>query len=75
MVDVPVDRIGNGVHKTDYRKVLLLILAGLLYIPGWLLGRAWLGVRIVAVWAAHTWGGSALRVGWADGRKPPRTGR
>lgn len=75
MVDVPVDRIGNGVRKTDYRKVFLLILAGLLYIPGWLTGRAWLGVRIVAAWAAHTWPASALRVGWADGCKPPRSGR
>lgn len=75
MVDVPMDRIGGGVRKTDYRKVLLLILAGLLYIPGWLAGRFWLGARIVFVWAAHTWAGSALRVGWADGRKPPRTSR
>lgn len=75
MVDVPMDRIGGGVKKTDYRKVFLLILAGLLYIAGWLPGRVWLGVRIVAVWAAHTWAGSAVRVGFADGSKPPQQKR
>lgn len=74
--NVPADRIAGQVRKTDYRKVTLLILAGLLYVAGWLPGRAWLGVRIVAVWAAHTWAGTALRVGWTDGRDyKPRHGR
>lgn len=73
--NVPLDRIGGGAHKTDYRKVFLLILAGVLYIVGWLPGRTWLGVRIVAVWAAHTWAGSAVRVGWADGRHIPQQKR
>lgn len=68
--NVPLDRIGGGVQKTDYRHVFLLILAGLLYVTGWLPGRVWLGVRIVAVWAVHTWAGSAFRVGWTDGFKP-----
>lgn len=72
---VPVDRIDGGVRKTDYRKVFLLILASLLYIVGWLPGRIWLGVRIVATWAAHTWAGSAVRVGWADGYNPPQQKR
>lgn len=73
--NVPLDRIGGGATKTDYRKVALLILAGLLYIAGWLPGRLVLGVRIVATWAAHTWAGSAFRVGWADGFKPPQQKR
>lgn len=73
--NVPLDRIGGGANKTDYRKVFLLIPAGLLYIVGWLPGRAWLGVRIVAVWAAHTWAGSAVRVGFTDGHHKPRPGR
>lgn len=73
---VPLDRIGGGVKKTDYRKVAALILAGVLYVAGWLPGRTWLGVRIVATWAAHTWAGSALRVGWVDGyHYQPRRGR
>lgn len=73
--NVPLDRIGGGARKTDYRKVFLLILAGILYITGWLPGRVWLGVRIVAVWAANTWAGSAVRVGWADGYKPTQQKR
>lgn len=73
--NVPLDRIGGQTRKTDYKRVLLLILAGMCFSAGWLAGRVWLGVRIVSVWAAHTWLGSALRVGWADGRKPPRPGR
>lgn len=67
--NVPLDRIGGGAQKTDYRKVAALILAGVLYVAGWLPGRAWLGVRIVAKWATHTWAGSAVRVGWADGNQ------
>jgi hypothetical protein len=72
--NVPVDRIGGQVRKTDYKQVTLLITAGVLYVLGWLPGRAVLGVRIVASWASHTWAGSALRVGFVDGYKP-RHGR
>lgn len=70
--NVPVDRIGDGARKTDYRKVFLTILAGIFYITGWVPGRLWLGVRIVTTWAAHTWVGTAIRVGWSDGFKPPK---
>lgn len=73
--NVPVDRIGGQARKTDYKHVFLIIVAGLLYMAGWMPGRMWLGVRIVAVWAVHTWAGSALRVGFADGCKPPKLGR
>lgn len=74
--NVPLDRIGGGAKKTDYKQVTLTILAGLLYIAGWLPGRLALGVRIVAAWAAHTWAGSAVRVGLSDGyHYKPRHGR
>jgi len=71
---VPADRIDSGTHKTDYKRVTKLVTAGVLYIVGWLPGRALLGVKIVAAWAAHTWPGSAIRVGFSDGHKP-RHGR
>lgn len=73
--NVPLDRIGGQTRKTDYKQAFLLILAGLLYVVGWLPGRAWLGVSIVSAWAAHTWLVSAVRVGFADGCKPPKLGR
>ena len=68
--NVPMDRIGGRAHRTDYRQVALTILAGLLYIAGWLPGRACLGARIVGAWAAYTWAGSAVRVGFDDGYNP-----
>lgn len=68
--NVPLDRIDGQVHKTDYKQVALTILAGVLFILGWIPGRLFLGARIVATWAAHTWAGSAVRVGFNDGYKP-----
>lgn len=73
--NVPADRIGEGARKTDYRRAILLILAGVLFIAGWLPGRILLGARILGTWAAHTWAGSAVRVGFVDGYNKPKHGR
>ena len=64
---VPLDRITAEAKQVRPGRAVLLALAGLLYAIGWLTAKAF-GL----VWLAIAWTGTAVRVGWADARKPKR---
>lgn len=57
---VPIDRINVEARAVKAGRVILTILAGLLYVIGWTAALSWRAV----VWACV-----AVKVGWADCRK------
>lgn len=56
---VPVAQIGTEARDIHFGRLLLTVLAGLLFAVGWLLGRVWL---------AFAWTLAAVKVGWREGR-------
>lgn len=66
---VPLDRITVEAKAVRPGRTILLALAGLLYALGWLVAKAF-GLA----WLAVAWTGTAVKVGWTDGRKPKLPG-
>lgn len=67
---VPVDRIGAEARDIHPGRTLLTIIAGVLY------GLGWLAAKTLAVlWLAAAWSLAAVKVGWADARRPAVSGR
>lgn len=58
---IPLDKIAAQAREVDLRRVVLTVLAALLYAPGWLVGKVFLGV----VWACV-----AVKVGFVEARGP-----
>lgn len=66
---VPVERINEQAKQLRFWRTVGTVLAGLLW------GLGWLAARSCAVaWLAVAWAVAAVRVGWADARRPPREG-
>lgn len=57
---IPLDRIAAQAREVDFGRVLLTVLAALLYAPGWLTGKVFLGLA---------WSATAVKVGWLDARR------
>lgn len=65
--DVMVERINTEARQVDFGRVVLTVLAAMLFGLGWIVARAF-GVA----WLALAWTAVAVKVGWVEGRKPPR---
>lgn len=65
-----LDRITAEARQMRFGRVLLTILAGLLYGVGWIAAKGFGGL-----WLALAWSAVAVRVGWQEARKQtkPRT--
>jgi uncharacterized membrane protein YdjX (TVP38/TMEM64 family) len=67
---VPVDRITAEARAAHPGRVLLTLIAGVLY------GLGWLTAKTAAVaWLALAWSFAAVKVGWQDARRPAVNGR
>lgn len=66
---VPVDRIGEEARNADPRRVLLTVVAGVLFGAGWVVARAF-----AIAWLVGAWCFTAVRLGWreARGNQPSR---
>ena len=60
---VPVGRINEQARQVHFRRTVATILAGVLWMVGWLAGKT-LGL----VWLALAWVATAVRIGWTDAR-------
>jgi hypothetical protein len=68
---VTLDGITKQAREIRFGRVLLTVIASLLYGIGWITARAF-GV----LWLALTWSAVAVKVGWQEGRRksaPKRT--
>jgi hypothetical protein len=64
---VPVDRISKQAKEVRFWRTVATVLAGLLW------GLGWCAAKVCAlVWLALAWAVTAVRVGWADARRPVR---
>lgn len=59
---VPLDRINAEAREVRFTRVLLTLLAGMLFGFGWVAART-----CTTVWAAAAWSVTAVRVGWREG--------
>jgi hypothetical protein len=59
MATIPVARISAQARQANIGRALLTMIAAMLYAPGWLVGKVFLG----AAWACV-----AVRVGFQDAR-------
>lgn len=66
---VPVDRITAQAQKVRFWRTVATALAGLLWGIGWLAAKT-----CALTWLALAWSVVAVRVGWADARRPSREG-
>lgn len=64
---VPVGRITAEARKIEFWRLVLTVLAGLLFGIGWLVAKGF-GV----LWLAITWSATAVKVGWRDARPTPQ---
>lgn len=64
-----LERIQTQAREIDPVKVALAIVAGIPYILGWTVAKAF-GV----VWTIASWTAAAAKVGWQDARKPKASG-
>jgi len=66
---VPLERINAEAQEINLAKTLLTVLAGVLWLIGWVAGKI-IGTVVVAI----TWSLAAVKVGWADARSRPAAG-
>lgn len=60
---VPVDRITARARAASFPKVLVAVIAGLLF------GLGWLAFKVFAVaWFALVWSASAMTEGWSSAK-------
>lgn len=65
---VPVDRITVEARQVHPGRLVLTVLAGVLYGIGWLAAKV-----LGGLWLAVAWAGTAVKVGWTDARKGRQT--
>jgi hypothetical protein len=58
-----VEQAPTRTRRVDVARVVLLPLAGLLWLLGWLAGT---------IWSAVLWSGAAIKLGWTDSRAVSR---
>lgn len=71
---IPVDRITAEARRVDSRRIVLTLVAAVLYGVGWLAARIWevVGVVLIATWRGLVWASTAVKVGWVDARSRTR---
>jgi uncharacterized membrane protein YedE/YeeE len=67
---VPLDQITREARHARPGRSILAVIAGFLFGLGWLLART-LGLA----WFAVAWCGTAVKVGWQEGRAGARRSR
>lgn len=60
---VPLERISAEARQIEFRRVLLLVIGGLLFGVGWVAAKTF-----TVVWAGLVWSAMAVKVGWQEGR-------
>lgn len=66
---VPFDRITREAREVHFTRTALTALAGLLWLIGFAMAKAF-----ALVWFAAAWAWTAIRLGWSDARPhQPRT--
>jgi uncharacterized membrane protein YedE/YeeE len=60
-----LDRITAEARQVQFGRVVLTVLAAVLFGVGWVVARAFGVLWLVAAWTA-----TAVRIGWQEGRKP-----
>ena len=60
---VPLDAINTRAREVEFGRVLLTVLAGVLFGLGWLVGKT-----VKLVWLAVAWSFVAVKVGFEQGR-------
>jgi hypothetical protein len=58
-----VERVDAETRRIDIARVVLLPVAGVLWLLGFVAGR---------IWSAVLWAVAALEIGWTDARTKPR---
>lgn len=58
---VPTDKIQAEAAQIRLGRLLLTVIGALFFAVGWVFGRAWLGIATIL---------AAVKVGFAEGRKP-----
>lgn len=65
MIDrIPLERITTEAREVHFGRTVATFIAGLLWMLGWVVAKAF-GV----VWFAAAWSATAVKVGWDEGRK------
>lgn len=60
---VPLDRISTEAREVHFGRLVLTILAGILFGIGWLAAKA-----VALVWRAIAWAAVAVKIGWTEAR-------
>lgn len=70
MIDrIPLERITTEAKEVHFGRTVATLIAGLLYMLGWVVAKVF-----GAFWFAAAWAATAVKVGWDEGRKPARDG-
>lgn len=71
---IPVDRITAEARQVDSKRIVLTVIAAVLYGIGWLAARIWevIGVVLSVVWRGFVWAAVAVKFGWVDARSRTR---
>lgn len=60
---VPIEQISAEARQIRFRRILLVVLAGLFYGLGWAAAKT-----LGAVWLGLAWVATAVKVGWVEAR-------
>jgi hypothetical protein len=58
-----VERVNSQTRRVDVARIMLLPLAGLLWLLGFAAGK---------IWSTVLWSGAAIKLGWTDSRAGSR---
>lgn len=61
---VPVDRISGRAREVRFSRLLVTVIAGVLFAAGWLACKAF-----AVAWFAAAWSAVAVAEGWAEARR------
>lgn len=66
---VPVDEITEEARQIQFGKTVLLVIAGVLFGLGWVVGKT-----CTVLWRAAAWSATAVKVGWREAQSSRRSG-
>jgi hypothetical protein len=66
---VPLEDITARARQVEFGRVLLTLIAALLYGVGWLAAKV-----LGGIWLAFVWSAVAVKVGWTEARKSSTSG-
>lgn len=60
-----LDRITAEARQVQFGRVLLTVIAGVLFGIGWIVAKTF-----AVLWLALTWSATAVKLGWQEARTP-----